>query len=213
MFSKVRNTSISYLLGCSFRMQPLCGKWNYFDHLISKQVAQKDVPIALMAAPHLVEQPKVWGNEPAFPPLSSWESKGAPPPKKLQYLTFSTQEIHSLQPSHHGGSCGLLGGGSPMGEDATEASPYWVIFEGTWQPTDRGAMGSRDGWSALDVNRRWDVGWLWTTEREGGCCWPLLGFLGASFSGMMSWYLLEIWNKILFKAQIPIRKWYVMIYR
>lgn len=137
-------------------------------------------------------------NEPAFPPLFSWESKGAPPPKKAPHL-FSTQEIHSLQAAFASWwfTCGLPFGSFPNREKPLRLHPTgWSLKVPGNPPTEAPWVG---GWSAFDVNRRWDVGWLLTTEREGGCCWPLLGFLGASFSGMMIWYLLKNGDKILLK--------------
>lgn len=150
---------------------------------------QKDVrcPHRPHGPPHFVVM-----NEPAFPPLSSWESQGGPPPKKPPHLfhpkkyvacSLRIMVVHMWPP---------LRVVPQWGKMPLRLHPIgWSLKVPGNPPTEAPCLGAGMDGRPLDVNRRWDVGWLWTTEREGGCCWPLLGFLGHLFQG---WWFDTSWK-------------------
>ena len=141
------------------------------------------------------------------------------PPKKNTSPFFPPKK---LQPAFASWwfTCGLPFGSFPNGGRChwgfTLLGDLWRYLA-THRP--RRQPGSGDGWSALDVKQTLRCGWAFDHGKGGWLFLTLTGIFGASFSGMMIWYLLEIWGQNSIQAQIPIRKcqcimtyqWYVMI--
>ena len=135
------------------------------------------------------------------------------PPKKYIACSLRIMVVHMWPPLR--GSRASFPNGGRCHWGFTLLGDLWRYLA-THRPRRH---GSRDGWSAFRREQTLRCVLAFDHGKGGWLFLTLTGIFGASFSGMMIWYLLEIWGQNSIQAQIPIRKcqcimtyqWYVMI--